>query len=355
MHESIRNEVLDTMCKVYDSNWFILGAEVEAFEEEFANYCEANYAIGVGNGLEALHLILKAYGIGSGDEVIIPSNTFIATALAVSYVGATPILVEPNEVTYNIDCDKIESNITGNTKAIIAVHLYGQPADMDTINSIAKKHNLVVIEDAAQAQGAYYKNRRVGSLGDAAAFSFYPGKNIGALGDAGIITTNNESLAKHIRELRNYGSEKKYVHVSKGTNSRLDELQAAILRVKLRHLDKWNDERREIAEYYRGKLLNSNKITLPEIPDWAIPVWHQYVIRVKQREDLQKRLEMSGIQTLVHYPIPIHLQEAYKELNYLKGKLVLTEVLANEVLSIPIWPGMTKLQMDEVCRYLLIE
>lgn len=352
MHKSIRNEVLKAIEKVYDSNWFILGAEVDNFEKEFADYCGVKYAVGVGNGLDALHLILKAYEIGTGDEVIIPSNTFIATALAVSYVGATPVLVEPDDNTYNIDCNLIEQHITERTKAIIAVHLYGQPADMDAIKQIAKENNLVVIEDAAQAHGAYYKNKKVGSLGNAAGFSFYPGKNLGALGDGGIVTTNDENLARTIREIRNYGSIEKYVHLTKGVNSRLDELQCAILRIKLRYLDKWNEERREIAECYRENLLNSNKLVLPLVPDWAIPVWHQFVIRTEQRDIVQKRLGENKIKTLVHYPIPIHMQEAYKELK-LNGTLELTEKLANEVLSLPIWPGMSKTQIDTVCNHLL--
>ncbi|AZK45975.1 DegT/DnrJ/EryC1/StrS family aminotransferase [Paenibacillus lentus] len=351
MHQSIRAEVLSALEKVYDSNWFILGRELEQFEAEFAEYCDAKYAIGVGNGLDALYLILKAYGIGEGDEVIIPSNTFIATALAVSYVGAKPILVEPIEGTHNINSELIENNVTDRTKAIIAVHLYGQPADMDEINLIAKKHGLVVIEDAAQAQGAYYKQRKVGSLGNAAGFSFYPGKNIGALGDGGIVTTNDEHLANRIKELRNYGSSVKYTHTTKGTNTRLDEIQAAVLRVKLKYLNQWNEERNRIAQWYNSKLANQ-RIILPEVPEWASSVWHQYVVRVSDREQVQEELKNRGVQTLVHYPIPIHLQEAYKEYNYLKGSLKLTELLANEVLSLPMWPGLTEEQVEIVCQAL---
>ncbi|WP_110931172.1 DegT/DnrJ/EryC1/StrS family aminotransferase [Paenibacillus bouchesdurhonensis] len=351
MHQKIRPEVISALEKVYDSNWFILGKELEQFEAEFAEYCNAKYAIGVGNGLDALYLILKAYGIGAGDEVIIPSNTFIATALAVSYVGAKPVLVEPIEETHNINSELIEDNVTSRTKAIIAVHLYGQPADMDKINLIAKKHGLVVIEDAAQAQGAYYKERKVGSLGNAAGFSFYPGKNIGALGDGGMVTTNDEQLANRIKELRNYGSSVKYTHTTKGSNTRLDEIQAAVLRVKLRYLNQWNEERNRIAQYYNSKLANQG-IILPEVPEWASPVWHQYVVRVSNRDKVQEELRNRGVQTLVHYPIPIHLQEAYKEYNYLKGSLKLTELLANEVLSLPMWPGLTEEQIEIVCQAL---
>ncbi|WP_260504326.1 DegT/DnrJ/EryC1/StrS aminotransferase family protein [Paenibacillus illinoisensis] len=351
MHKAIKSEVLIALEKVYDTNWFVMGSELEQFEVEFAEYCDTSYAIGVGSGLDALCLILKAYGIGPGDEVLIPSNTFIATALAVSYVGATPIFVEPNEATYNINSELIEQSITAKTKAIIAVHLYGQAADMDEINQIAEEYGLVVIEDAAQAQGALYKKRRVGSLGNAAGFSFYPGKNIGALGDGGIVTTNDEQLAHRIKELRNYGSSIKYIHTSKGTNSRLDEIQAAVLRIKLRHLNGWNKDREQIAQRYNSKLAGYG-IILPEVPDWSLPVWHQYIIRVSNREKVQEELKNRGIQTLVHYPVPIHLQEAYKEYSYLKGKLKLTETLSNEVLSLPMWPGMSESQIDTVCRIL---
>lgn len=352
MHKAIRNEVLSALEKVYDSNWFIMGSELEQFEAEFAEYCSSKFAIGVGNGLDALYLILKAYGIGTGHEVIIPSNTFIATALAVNYAGATPVLVEPIEGTYNINSELIEQSITSNTKAIIAVHLYGQPADMDEINEIAEKYGLVVIEDAAQAQGAHYKQRKVGSLGNAAGFSFYPGKNIGALGDGGMVTTNDEQLAHRIKELRNYGSSIKYTHTSKGTNSRLDEIQAAVLRIKLQYLNGWNKERNMIAQRYNSQLAG-NGLILPEVPEWALPVWHQYIIRVSNREKVQVDLKNRGVQTLVHYPIPIHLQEAYKEYSYLKGELKLTETLSNEVLSLPMWPGMAEEQVDTVCQALI--
>lgn len=339
MHSRIKQEVMVAVERVYDSNWFILGEEVETFQNEFANYCNTKYCVGVGNGLEALHLILRAYDIGEGDDVIVPSNTYIATALAVSYAGATPTLVEPDERTYNINPKLIEDAITDKTKAIIAVHLYGQPSDMDAINEIAKKHDLKVIEDAAQAHGALYKGRKVGSLGDAAGFSFYPGKNLGALGDAGAITTNDRDLVEKIRKLRNYGSNKKYYHEYKGYNSRLDEIQAAVLNVKLKYLDEWNYERNEIARKYLEWLKNT-PLKLPYVPSWANPVWHLFVLRTKDRTDLRQFLAKNEIETLIHYPIPIHLQLAYNELQYKSMELSLTERLSNEILSIPIWIGL---------------
>lgn len=347
MHKSIKDEIMETVEKVYHSNWFILGKEVKAFEKEFANYCNTKYCVGVGNGLEALHLILRAYDIVEGDEVIVPSNTYIATALAVSYVGATPILVEPDERTYNIDPKLIEGVITDKTKAIISVHLYGQPADMDAINEIAKKYNLKVIEDAAQAHGALCKGRKVGSLGDAAGFSFYPGKNLGALGDAGAITTNDKELADKVKTLRNYGSDEKYYNKYKGFNSRLDEMQAAILRVKLRHLDDWNLDRKRIANKYLDKLKGSNLI-LPYVPEWADPVWHLFVVRSKERDRLQDYLKENGVGTLIHYPVPIHLQEAYKELEYNKGTLPIAEFIADEILSLPLYIGMEDKKIEYV-------
>lgn len=342
-----RNEFHSALDKVLDSGWFILGKEVEAFEQEFASYCGVNQCIGVGNGLEALHLMLRAWGIGEGDEVIVPSNTYIATWLAVSYAGAVPVAVEPDPATYNIDPNRIEALLTPRTRAIIPVHLYGQPADMDAIIDIADKYGLKVLEDAAQAHGARYHGRRVGGLGHAAGFSFYPGKNLGALGDGGAVTTNDPELANRVRVLRNYGSHKKYHNEFKGFNSRLDELQAAFLRAKLLHLDTDNNRRCEIAERYQ-KGLKESGITLPVIPAWADPVWHLYVVRTKQRDVLQQLFEARGIGSLIHYPIPPHMQGAYKSLGMARNAQPLAEQMAKEVLSLPIGPHLTDDQVDAV-------
>jgi dTDP-4-amino-4,6-dideoxygalactose transaminase len=325
--------------RVMESSWYILGTEVEAFEQEFADYCGVKHCIGVGNGLDALHLILRAMDIGPGDEVIVPANTYIATWLAVSYAGATPVPVEPDEQTYNIDPNRIEETITPRTRAILPVHLYGQPADMDPILDIAKRHNLKVIEDAAQAHGARYKGKKTGGLGDAAGFSFYPGKNLGALGDGGAVTTNDDELAKRVRVLRNYGSRVKYDHEVKGFNSRLDELQAAFLRVKQRKLDEWNERRKIIADIYLKGLAEIPGLVLPYVPDWAEPVWHLFVIQTIKRDQLQKYLAEQGIQTLIHYPVPPHKQGAYEELKHLP--LPISERLHKEVLSLPISPVVT--------------
>jgi dTDP-4-amino-4,6-dideoxygalactose transaminase len=335
-----KKEIETAMARVLESGWYILGKEVEKFEEEFAAYCGTEYAIGVANGLDALTLILKAYGIGEGDEVIVPANTYIATILAVSACGANPVLVEPDINSYNLDPNKIEEKITSKTKAIVVVHLYGQAANMDPINEVAKKYNLKVIEDAAQAHGAKYKGKRVGNLGDAAGFSFYPGKNLGALGDGGAITTNDSELASKLKAFRNYGSHIKYENLYKGMNSRLDELQAAILRVKLPHLDGENEKRRKIAEYYLENIKNP-KIILPVVEngDRESHVWHLFVIRTENRWGLQKMLEEHGVQTLIHYPIPPHKQEAYSEWNHLSYPI--TEKIHNEVLSLPISPILT--------------
>lgn len=347
----IEKEIKEAINNVVDSGWYILGKEVEKFEKEFADYCNTDYCVGVGNGLEALHLILRAYDIGEGDEVIVPANTYIATALAVSYAGAKPVLVEPDERTYNINPDLIEEKINSNTKAILPVHLYGQPADMDLINEIAKKHDLKVIEDAAQAHGALYKNKKAGSLGDAAGFSFYPTKNLGALGDAGAVTTNDKKLADKIRTLRNYGSKKKYYNKYKGFNSRLDEMQAAVLRVKLKYLDSWNEERKENAEIYL-KNVSNNDLILPYVPDWADSVWHLFVLRNKNRDDLQDYLLENEIKTQIHYPVPLHLQEAYNNLGYSKGDFSISEQLASEVLSLPFWVGIDKKNIEYTCSAL---
>lgn len=337
-HSEIRSELESAFQSVMDSGHFIMGNELEMFETEFAQYCNVKYCIGVGNGLEALHLLLQAYGIKSGDEVIVPSNTFIATWLAVSECGATPVPVEPCIDTYNIDPQKIKAAITSRTRAIIPVHLYGQPADMDAINQVAKEFNLIVIEDAAQAQGAEYKKRKVGSLADSAATSFYPGKNLGCLGDGGAILTNDDNVADKVKKLRNYGSSIKYSHEVKGYNSRLDELQAALLRKKLKKLTQWNEQRRNIAKLYQEKLSHTN-IHRPFVPDWADPVWHLYVIRTKNRNELQQYLSQAGIATVIHYPVPPHLQSSYKE--YSAYSLPIAENMANEILSIPIYPHLS--------------
>lgn len=334
----LKAELDNAYARVMESGWYILGQEVAAFENEFAEYCGVKHCIGVGNGLEALHLIMHAMDIGPGDEVIVPANTYIATWLAVTYAGATPIPVEPDKRTYNIDPVRIKESITPRTRAILPVHLYGQTADMEPINEIAKEYGLKVIEDAAQAQGARYKDKRTGGLGDAAGFSFYPGKNLGAFGDAGAVTTNNNNLAERVRSLRNYGSHKKYFNEVKGFNSRLDELQAAFLRVKLRKLDEWNKRRQKIAELYCEKLIDVPDLTLPYLPSWTEHVWHLFVIRHPKRDKLQEYLNTNGIQTLIHYPVPPHKQLAYKEWNDLSFPI--TELIHNEVLSLPISPAM---------------
>lgn len=340
---------LDTAYKrVMESGWYILGKECEAFEKEFANYCGTKYCIGVGNGLDALHLILRAYDIGKGDEVIVPANTYIATWLAVSYAGAKPVPVEPNEKTYNINPTLIEKAITERTKAIIAVHLYGQPADMDPINELAKEYNLKVIEDAAQAHGAKYKGRRAGSLGNAAGFSFYPGKNLGAIGDGGAITTNDPILAEKAKVLRNYGSRIKYYNEIKGFNSRLDELQAALLRVKLARLDEWNKRRSSVANKYLEGLHNSNGIILPYVAEWAEPSWHLFAVCCAKRDDFKSYLSKNGVDTLIHYPIPPHLSEAYADTAYKVGDFPITEQIAKSVLSLPIGPHISDVEISEI-------
>lgn len=347
MHASLRPDFDLAYSNVLESSNLILGEEVRQFEAEFAQYCNASDAIGVANGLDALFLTLKAMGIGPGDEVIVPSNTYIATWLAVSYAGATPVPVEPDLSTYNIDPALIEAAITARTKAIIAVHLYGQPADMDPIMAIASRHNLKVIEDAAQAHGARYKGRRVGTLGHAAGFSFYPGKNLGALGDGGAIVTNDASLAEQVRILRNYGSRTKYHNEVKGFNSRLDELQAAFLRVKLRHLDTWNEQRREIASQFL-KDIGDVGFVMPFVPEWAEPVWHLFVVRSAQRENVQSQLANESIGTMIHYPIPPHLQPAYMEMGLSQGALPIAEKIHQEVLSLPLWPQLTPAQIERI-------
>lgn len=341
------HEALD---RVLDSGWLVLGQEVSDFEKLFADYCGANYAVGVGNGLEALHLVLRAWNIGPGDEVIVPSNTYIATWLAVSYTGAKPVPVEPDEDTFNLDPTLIEAAVTPSTKAIIAVHLYGQPANMDAINDVAARHGLKVLEDVAQAHGARWNGRMAGALGDAAAVSFYPGKNLGALGDAGAITTSDRELATQLQMLRNYGSRKKYVHEIIGFNSRLDELQAAFLTVKMARLDADNARRREIAELYREGLSNLPGLSLPAVDPKADPVWHLYVVRTKQRETLQAHLSERGIGTLIHYPTAPHLQKAYAELGLERGAFPIAEAIHDQVLSLPIGPTMNNDEVESVVK-----
>lgn len=332
---------------VLSSGWYLLGQELERFEADFAQFCGAKHCIGVANGLEALELILKAYNIGPGDEVIVPSNTYIASWLAVSYVGATPIPVEPLEDTFNIDPALIKAAITSRTKAIMPVHLYGQAADMAVINRIAKEHQLKVIEDSAQAHGALYQGKRVGGLGDAAGFSFYPGKNLGAMGDGGAITTNDSVLAEKLKMLRNYGSKIKYQHEIKGSNSRLDEIQAAILSVKLQCLDEWNHRRQKLAEEYLTQLAGL-PLVLPVAEQKDQHVWHLFVIRTPQRDALQRYLKENGIATLIHYPIPPHQQGAYQEMRDLS--LPISEKMHCEVLSLPMGPHLTSAQVSRVCQ-----
>lgn len=333
----LKPEIDAAIARVLDSGYYILGPEVEAFEAEFAVYCETQNAIGVANGLDALHLALLAMGVGPGDEVIVPSNTYIATWLAVSQCGATLVPVEPDERTYNIDPTRIEAAITSKTKVILPVHLYGQPADLDPILEIARKHGLRVLEDAAQAHGARYKGRRIGSHSDAVAWSFYPGKNLGALGDGGAVTTDDPDIADRIRVLRNYGSRVKYVNEVQGFNSRLDPLQAAVLRVKLRHLDNWNARRKDIASCYLNSL-KSYEIILPYTLDYVDPVWHLFVVQTTRREELVRHLNDEGVQTLIHYPIPPHKQQAYNDMGFVSDSNLIATKLSNHVLSLPIGP-----------------
>jgi len=336
--------------RVLHSGWYILGGETASFEKNFAAYCGATHAMGVANGLDAIFLILKGYGIGPGDEVIVPSNTFIATWLAVSHCGATPVPVEPVEATYNIDPARIEAAITPRTKAIMPVHLYGQPADMPAIMALARKHNLKVIEDSAQAHGARCHGGVAGQLGDAAAFSFYPGKNLGALGDGGAVTTSDDALADAVRTYRNYGSKVKYYNDVAGFNSRLDEMQSALLDVKLKTLDEGNARRRAIAAVYDRELAGIPGLTLPHVPSWAEPVWHLYVVRHAQRDALAKALAEQGIGTIVHYPVPPHLQPAYAHMGYKQGDFPISEAIHREVLSLPMGPTMSEQQALEVAQ-----
>jgi len=337
----LKDEIDAAVSRVLQSGWYIGGEEVEAFEAEWAEYCEASYCVGVGNGLDALTLALRACDIGPGDGVIVPSNTYIATWLAVSAVGATIQPVEPDPGTYNITPEAIESAITPATRAILPVHLYGQPAEIDRIAALAKKHELKLIEDAAQAHGARCRGRRIGSHGDAVCWSFYPGKNLGALGDAGAVTTNDGAIAERIRMLGNYGSTRKYVNEARGVNSRLDPVQAAALRVKLDWLDEWTERRRKIARIYSEQLIETGLI-LPFVPDWADPVWHLYVVQSSNRDRLQQQLAEAGIGTLIHYPIAPHCQQAYADLEWPQGSMPVAERLAASVISLPIAPQLSE-------------
>lgn len=355
-YEELRPELDAAYQRVMSSGTYILGEEVEKFEEEFASYCRVKHCVGVASGLDALELILRAYGIGPGDEVIVPANTFIATWLAVSHVGARPVPVEPDPVTYNLDPDRVDSSVTPRTRAIVAVHLYGQPADMDKIISVARRHGLRVIEDAAQAHGARYKGRPVGSLGDAAAFSFYPTKNLGAFGDGGAVTTNDSYLADKVSVLRNYGSRVKYFNEVRGFNSRLDPIQAAFLRVKLKYLDEWNGRRRHAAKRYLDHLAGIPGLVLPQVPEWATPVWHTFVVRHPHRDRLQMGLAEAGIGTLIHYPVPPHLSQAYADSGWKKGDFPITEALCGTVLSLPMGPHLgleSVLTVSETIRKLV--
>ena len=370
-YQELKAELDEAYARFMQSGWYVLGKEVEAFEQEYAAYCGTKFCVGVGNCLDAMHLVLRAWNIGPGDEVIVPSNTYIATWLAISHAGATPVAVEPDPRTYNLDPNRIEAAITARTKAIMPVHLYGQPADMDPIMAIAKTHGLKVLEDAAQAQGARYKGRRTGVLGHAAGHSFYPTKNLGAFGDAGAVTTDDAELADRVKTLRNYGSKKRYYNEIIGYNSRLDELQAAFLRVKLRHLDEWNARRSKIAEQYLFQLSGfSSRLCLPYVPSWASPVWHLFVIRHPQRDALQQKLTEAGIGTLIHYPVPPHCSGAYSALRPLQPverevtplgrspvvsgqwSLPIAEELAQTVLSLPMGPHLSLDQAGEVVSVL---
>jgi dTDP-4-amino-4,6-dideoxygalactose transaminase len=344
----LRAEIDAAYRRVMDSGWYILGAEVVAFEQEFAAYCGVRHCVGVGNGLDALHLILRAASIGPGDEVIVPANTFIATWLAVSYAGADVVPVEPDPSSYNFTADCAAAAVTPRTRAILPVHLYGTPAAMEPLRRLAARHGLLLIEDAAQAHGAYYRGRRTGSLGHAAGFSFYPGKNLGAFGDGGAVTTDDDDLAHKVRALRNYGSHVKYQNDVQGYNSRLDPIQAAFLRAKLPVLDAWNQRRKEAALRYRDGLAGLPGLTLPEIPEETDPVWHLFVVRHPRRDALQHALTENGIGTVIHYPVPPHLSRAYQTSGWKEGRFPLTEELARTVLSLPIGPHLARQDQERV-------
>jgi dTDP-4-amino-4,6-dideoxygalactose transaminase len=347
-YAELKPELDAAYARVMESGWFVLGKEVDAFEQEYAAFCGTRHCVGLGNGLEALELTLRAWDIGTGDEVIVPSNTYIATWLAVTAVGAKIVPVEPTPAGPNIDPERIAAAITSRTRAIMPVHLYGEPADMDAVSAVARQHGLKVIEDVAQAQGSRVRGRRAGALGDAGAHSFFPTKNIGAYGDGGAVTTDDAALAERLRALRNYGSRVKYVNIERGYNSRLDELQAAFLRVKLAKLDEWNQRRRVLAAHYDDRLSGIAGLDLPRAPQWAEPIWHLYVVRTTRRAELMKALDAAGIGSLVHYPIPPHLQQAYADLGLPRGSFPLAEAMADSVLSLPIGPHMSLESVDSV-------
>lgn len=337
----LKAEIDTAVARVVASSWYIGGPEVEAFERDWAAYCEASHCVGVGNGLDALHLALKSVGVGPGDEVIVASNGYIATQLAVTMTGATPVPVEPDPATHNLDPSRIEAAITRRTRAILPTHLYGQPADLDPMLEIAKCHGLKLIDDAAQAHGARYKGRRIGSrAADITCWSFYPSKNLGALGDGGAVTTDDPELAEKVRRLGNYGSSVRYVNQELGVNSRLDPIHAAVLRVKLARLDQWNHRRRAIAAFYSAALADCDGLAVPYVPAWADPAWHLYVVQSEDRERLAARLAEAGVQTLIHYPIPPHRQRAYAGMGLGEGTLPIAERLAERVLSLPIGPHL---------------
>jgi dTDP-4-amino-4,6-dideoxygalactose transaminase len=346
----LRQELSIAINRVVDSGVYVLGAEVDEFESEFANFCESKYCVGVANGLEALHLTLRAWNVGPGDEVIVPSNTYIATWLAVTQVGATVVPVEPLISTYNIDFSLIERAITKKTKVIIVVHLYGQPADLNPIHKIAKQYGLKVLEDAAQAHGAKYFNDTLGSHSDAVAWSFYPGKNLGALGDGGAITSNDESLSKILYSLRNYGSSRKYINERQGYNSRLDSIQAAILRVKLKYLKTWNNRRNNIANIYMNELKGCD-VVLPFVPEWATPSWHLFVLRHSQRNKLQNYLKDMGCESLIHYPVTPNLQLAYSKMKIERQPLA--EKLSNEIISLPMGPHLKEEDAVHIAKLII--
>lgn len=343
----LRGEIHEAAQRVIDSGWYVGGPELAGFEAEFAAYCQADHCVGVGNGLDALTLALRAMDVGPGDEVIVAANGYIATLLAVSMTGATPVLVEPDPATHNLDPTRVEAAITPRTRLILPTHLYGQPVDLDALLAIARAHGLRLLEDGAQAHGSRYKGQRVGAHGDAVTWSFYPSKNLGALGDGGAVTTNDAALAKRIRTLGNYGSATRYVNDLRGVNSRLDPLQAAVLRAKLPHLDEWNDRRRAIARRYLAAFAGMG-IGLPHVPEWADPVWHLFVVTLTDRDAVQARLRAAGVETLIHYPIPPHRQQAYADLGLPAGSFPIAEQLANQVLSLPIGPQMSDAQVDLV-------
>ncbi|RIH87280.1 dTDP-3-amino-3,4,6-trideoxy-alpha-D-glucose transaminase [Calidithermus terrae] len=346
-YQELKRELDEAVGRVVSSGWYILGSEVEAFEEEYAAYVEARHCVGLANGLDALYLALRAMGVGPGDEVIVPSNTYIATWLAVSYVGARPVPVEPEMLSYNMDPARVEAAITERTKAILPVHLYGQPADLDPLLEVARRHGLWLLEDAAQAHGARYKGKRVGAHGDVVAWSFYPNKNLGALGDGGAVTTDNPELADRIRVLRNYGSRVKYVNEVKGVNSRLDPIHAAAMRVKLAYLDEWNERRRALAAYYL-EALRGTGLTLPQTAPYAEHVWHIFAVLSPERDALQKHLAERGVGTLIHYPIPPHLQAAYRDLGYKQGDFPLSERIHAQELSLPLGPQLRREEAEYV-------